>query len=64
MRGFVECKNYDGKGSRVDVEQLNGVEGGTDYRDMELERVEEPSKSASDAGIAGFLILQLGNSYP
>lgn len=64
MRGFVECKNHDGKGSRVDVEQMNGVEDGTDRCDMELERVEEPSKSANCAGIAGFLILQLGSSYP
>lgn len=44
----------------MDVEQINGVEGGTDHCVVELERVEEPSKSANDAG---FLILHLGNSY-
>lgn len=42
---------------------MNGVEGGADHCDMELERVEEPSKSPNDAGITGFLMLQLGNSY-
>lgn len=60
MRGFVEGRNHHGKGSRVDMEQMNGVEGGTDHCVMELERVEEPSKSANDAG---FLMLHLGNSY-
>lgn len=63
MTGFVESKNHDGKGSRGDVEQMNGAEGGTPHCGVELERVEEPSKSANDAGIAGFLMFQLGNSY-
>lgn len=63
MRGFVESRNHDGKGSRVDVEQMNGVQGGSDHCGMELERVEEPSKSANNASITGLLMLQLGNSY-
>lgn len=63
MRGFVESKNHNGKGSRVHMERMNGAEGGTHHCDVELERVEEPSKSANNAGIAGFLMLQLGNSY-
>lgn len=45
------------------MEQISGAEDGTDHCDMELERVEEPSKLANDTGIAGFLMLQLGNSY-
>ena len=63
MRGFAESRNHDGKGSRVEVAQMSGAEGGTGRCDMELGRAEELSEAADDAGTAGFLMLQLGNFY-
>lgn len=42
---------------------MSGAEGGTGCCDMELRTAEELSKVANDAGTAGFLMLQLGNSY-
>lgn len=50
-------------GWRVDAAQMSGAEGGTGRCDTELRRAQELSEAANDAGTAGFLMLQLGNSY-
>lgn len=65
MRGFAESGNHYGwaPGWRVDVAQMSGAEGGTGRCDTELRRAQELSEAANDAGTAGFLMLQLGNSY-
>jgi len=47
----------------VEAAQRSGAEGGTGRFDLELGRAEKLSKAANDAGTAGFLMLQLGNSY-
>lgn len=63
MRGFAESRNHYGKGSRVEAAQMSGAGGSVGHFDMELGRAELLSKAANDAGTAGFLMLQLGNSY-